>query len=339
MLKKAFARGFERLYHSLNRKKICSRLLANDQFDGKTYTVDAFYERCRPYFDSPCEFYIEPPPADQLGLREGMHPRETVRDGLSMRRMLFHTPIKSGWEENDLVPLKWFTGSAKSKAFLLFVPGWGRSSQGFEEEMCRRWADRGIDAGLITKPYHQARAPLGSYTGEYFISANMFWTIANFRQCVAEIRAVLRYMRPRYEALGLFEMSSGGFQAGLAANCEDLEFYFPFITGCQLGSITWHGLITQYVRRDLERMGVDESALNKVWSMTDLLILGRHCRARDIRHYVATFDSVVRTRYQEKLWEVYGRQSRLDLESSHYSSYFYRNFIADDVATFMRDRL
>ena len=140
--------------------------------------------------------------------------------------------------------------------------------------MCRSWAARGIDAGLMTKPYHQARAPEGSFSGEYFISANLFWTIANFRQCVAEIRAVLRHMRPRYEAIGLFGMSSGGFQAGLAATCEPVDFHFPFITGCQLGSITWHGLITQYVRHDLERKGVTEDALNKVWSITDLEVAG-----------------------------------------------------------------
>lgn len=340
MLNKLFARGFERFYHARNQKKTCARLLEHDTFDGEEYTIDSFDERHRRFFDNPNGFYLPPAPLEDLGFRDGLHPRERIVEGPAMRRMIFDSPIESGDRANDTVPFKWFTGPRdNARVLLLFVPGWGRRSQGFEEDMCRRWADRGIDTGLITKPYHQARAPEGSFTGEYFISANMFWTIANFRQCVSEIRAVLRYMRPRYEAIGLFGMSSGGFQTGLAANCEEVDFHFPFITGCQLGSITWNGLITQYVRRDLERKGVDEASLNKVWSITDLEVLGRFCKARHIRHYIARYDTVVPTSYQERLWDVYGRQSRVDLESSHYSAYFRRHFILDDVSRFVKEKL
>jgi len=348
MLNRLFARGFERFYHARNQKKTCARQLEHDTFDGEEYTIDAFDDRYRPYFDHPGEFYLPPPALDDLRFREGLHPREPVVDGPgvnaaegpAMRRMIFDSPIKSRDEGNDSVPFKWFTGTgAPARAFLLFVPGWGRRSQSFEEEMCRSWAARGIDTGLMTKPYHQARAPEGSFSGEYFISANLFWTIANFRQCVSEIRAVLRHMRPRYEAIGLFGMSSGGFQAGLAATCEPVDFHFPFITGCQLGSITWHGLITQFVRRDLERKGMDEASLNKVWRITDLDVVGRFSQARHVRHYIAKYDSVVPTRYQQRLWEVYGRQSRVDLESSHYSAYFRRHFIVDDVTRFIEGHL
>jgi len=346
MLSRLFARAFERLYHARNQKKTCGRLLEHDAFDGECFTIDAFYDRYRQFLDHPEGFYLPPAPLDELRFRDGLHPRERVVEDpgperrRGMRRMIFDSPLTSGDATNDTVPFKWFTGRREaSRVLLLFVPGWGRRSQGFEEEMCLRWAEAGIDMGLITKPYHQARAPEGSFTGEYFISANLFWTIANFRQCVAEIRAVLRYMRPRYDAIGLFGMSSGGFQAGLAATCEPVDFHFPFITGCQLGSITWHGLITQFVRRDLERKGVNEASLNKVWSLTDLEFLGRFSQARHVQHYIAKYDTVVPTRYQERLWQVYGRQSRVDLHSSHYSAYFRRHFIVDDVARFVKDRL
>jgi hypothetical protein len=346
ILNKAFARGFERFYHARNQAKTCSRQLEHDTFDGEEFTIDTFDERYRRFLDDPAGFYLPPARLEDLGFRGGLHPRERIGEapGASaapdvMQRMIFRSPLPSRDETNDTVPFKWFRSERPARAFVLFVPGWGRRSQSFEEEMCRRWAGRGIDAGLLTKPYHQARAPEGSFSGEYFISANLFWTIANFRQCVAEIRALLRYMRPRYEAIGLFGMSSGGFQAGLAATCEAVDFHFPFITGCQLGSITWHGLITQYVREDLERKGVTENTLNKVWSITDLQALGRFSQARHVRHYIAKYDSVVPTRYQERLWEVYGRQSRVDLATSHYSAYFRRHFIVDDVATFIEGRL
>jgi hypothetical protein len=332
-----FGIGFERLYHARNRKKTCARQLLEDPFDGQTHTVESFNAAMAPYFEDPKAFYDTGGSLEDYDLREGVHPRETALTTTPMRRLLFRSPRDTQWPENNLVPLKWFE-EGDSDTFVLFVPGWGRSSQGFEEIMCRRWALQGIHAGLITKPYHQARAPEGSFTGEYFISANMFWTIANFRQCVSEILLVLRYARTRYRRVGLFGMSSGGFQTGLAATCADVDFLFPYITGCHLGSITWHGLITQYVRRDLERKHIDEATLNRVWSITDLAVVGRHTRAAHIKQYIAKYDSVVPTRYQRQLWEVYGRPPKVELESSHYSSYLRRNFIVDDVAGFIRAR-
>lgn len=333
----AFGFGFERLYHALNRKKTCSRQLAQDPFDGHLHTIESFNEMVAPFFESPRGFYDVEGSLEDYDLREGVHPREGALTDVPMRRLLFRTPRETEWPENNLVPLKCFE-EGESDTFLLFVPGWGRSSQRFEELMCRRWASQGIHAGLITKPYHQARAPEGSFTGEYFISANLFWTIANFRQCVSEILLVLKHMRARYRRIGLFGMSSGGFQAGLAATCVDVDFLFPYITGCQLGSITWHGLITQYVRRDLERKGIDEATLNRAWRITDLAVIGHHTRAQHIKQYIAKYDSVIHTRYQRQLWRVYHEPAKVDLESSHYSSFFRRDFIVDDVAKFIRER-
>ena len=102
---------------------------------------------------------------------------------------------------------------------------------------------------------------------------------------------------------------------------------------CRLGSITWHGLITKYVKRDLEAKGFDEQMLNSVWSITDLEVLGRHTKAKHIKQYVALLDTVVPTRYQQDLWNVYGKPARFDMRSGHYSSYFYLENIMDDIAS------
>jgi hypothetical protein len=312
-------------------------VLDPDLFDGHKYTIDSFYESHRRYFDRPAEFFQTFRSSGTIDLRDGIHPNEQiVRDGV-FQKMLFETPVRTEWPENNTVPFKWFTDRAKpSKTILLFIPGWGRSSQSFEEQMAERLLKMGVDVGLLTKPFHQARTPSGSYSGEYFISANVFWTIANFRQLVAEIRLLIQYMRAHYDHIGLLGMSSGGFQAGLAANCENVDFLFSLITGCHLGSITWNGRLTQYVRRDLERRGVNEQDLTKAWSITDQAVLGHNCRARYRKHYISLFDTVVPTEYQIKLWEVYGKSDRRDLRSSHYSVYFLLNSVVDDIGTFIK---
>lgn len=325
------------LYYTLNKEKTCSRILDHDLFDGKEYTIDRFYDEYKIYFDKPWEFYKDYKYNNVINLRDGIHYKEKIFPKVPKRMMLFDSPIKTAWNETNLVPFKWFSDERKrSDIILLFAPGWGRRSQSVEEQMCYRLQRHGIDAGLMTVPYQQARTPSGAYTGEYFISANMFWTIANFRHFVAEIRLLVQYMRHHYDYVGLIGWSSGGFQTVLASNCEEVDFLFSLATGCQLGSITWHGLITKFVRKDLESKGVNEDSLNKVWSITDEIHLARHCKAKYRKNYIALYDKVIPPEFQFKMWDVLGKSDKTELHCSHYSSYFVVNTVIDDMARFVR---
>jgi hypothetical protein len=330
---KLFTAAFEQLYYQTHRKKICRKILEDDRFDGRLYGFDNFLTHASHYFERPHEFYQTTAHPESVCLRNGLHPRHTLPVPDSAEMMLFDSPFPSGDATNDVVPFKLFRRpDAPSDVLVLFVPGWGRENQRVEDEMSLLLMSRGVDVGLMTTPYHLARTPLGSYSGEYFISSNVFWTIANFRQLVSEIRVMVQLMRKRYRYIGLLGMSSGGFQTGLAAICEEVDFLFPLITGCHLGSITWQGLVTQYIRQDLEQRGIDEAALNRIWSITDLAVIGKHTQARKIKQYIALYDTVVPTRYQEKLWAVYGKPERLDMHSGHYSSYFYLRGVMNDIA-------
>ncbi|MFZ4777786.1 MAG: hypothetical protein ACOYM3_20650 [Terrimicrobiaceae bacterium] len=330
--------AFDRGYGLISRKKTCSKLMPNEVFDGQEYSIDQFYGTYSAFFEKPWDFYRDFKEKGPLRLRDGVHPRDLVAPKVPCRRMIFHSPVFTEWEETNLVPFKWFSDpKRRSKTILLFAPGWGRSSQSVEEAWCYRLQTLGVDCGLLTVPYHQARTPEGSFTGEYFISANMLWTVSNFRHFTAEIRRLIQEMRQEYEYVGLVGMSSGGFQAALASNCEPVDFFFPLITGGQLGSITWHGSITQFVRRDLEKKGIDEISLGKAWSIADGVVLGKHCKAKTIKQYISLYDRVVPTIYQLKLWEALGKPPRMDLECAHYSSFFHGNAVLKDIAETVRE--
>ena len=333
-----FSTAFEQFYYRTHRKKICRKLLEHDLFDGHAYHIDSFVDHVSRYFERPHEFFTTAAQPKSVRLRDGLHLRHTLPIPDSARMMLFDSPLPSGDATNDIVPFKLFRSpDARSDVLVLFVPGWGRENQRVEDEMCLRLMSHGVDVGLMTPPYHLARTPEESYSGEYFISANIFWTIANFRQLVSEIRTLVQLMRERYRYIGLLGMSSGGFQTGLAAVCEEVDFLFPLVTGCRLGSITWRGLITRYIKQDLEQKGIDEAALNSVWSITDLHAVGRHTKAKRIKQYVALYDAVIPTRYQDDLWTLYGKPERFDMRSGHYSSYFYLRSVMDDMAAVIRE--
>ncbi len=178
-----------------------------------------FCEEYSQYFDKPWDFYSDYRSNGAIRLREGVHPKEKQPVYSLAKMMVFDSPIETEWKETNLAPFKWFTSKdRRSHTMLLFAPGWGPRNQRVEEKMAfRLFKKHGVDVGLLTVPYQQARTPESAYTGEYFISANIFWTIANFRHLVAEIRQLLQYMRDYYQHVGLIGMSSGGFQTALAS--------------------------------------------------------------------------------------------------------------------------
>ncbi len=332
--------AFDHAYYSLRKKKTCSNIKAPDLFDGREYSIDSFYNEYSKCFESPELFYTDFGGHKNYSFIEGAHFNKRYdkkAKDIPLENMLFDSPVKTGYPETDLVPFKMFTKEGrKSKTLLLFAPGWGRGNQVIEEYFCHILRESGIDSLLLTVPYQQARTPSESYTGEYFISANVFWTIANFRHFVAEIRLLVQHMRNQYDKIGLIGMSSGGFITGLAAMVEEVDYLFSFITGCEVGRITWEGLITKEVRKDLIKKGINENDLSKAWSISDQSYFSGKSTAKYFKHYVALYDDVIPTQYQLKLWEYYGKQDIMRLDCAHYSSVFSIKTVASDVVRFIK---
>jgi hypothetical protein len=327
-LRELFARGFERAIYLTTPKRSCRVTLDPDPFDGRVWTIDAFYEWSAQYFDRPAEFFRDFLDGRRLALRlaEG-------DAGAARRVFTFDSPVASRFAENARVPVVWFRAPRPARAVALLVPGWTRPDRRLEERWCRTLAECGTDVLLLTVPYHLERAPSGTWSGEYFISQNVFWTVANFRQLVAEIRALVRLVRADYDRVGLIGVSSGGFQAGLATLGEDVDFLFPIMTGAELGAIAWESLLTHEVKAALIARGVSRDALSRAWSITDLNVVGRHSLARRMRQYVTLYDAVMPLRYQERLWHVYGEPPRVDLPTSHYSAVFSLPRVLREIAS------
>ena len=329
--RETLSRAFDETVEFFSQRKYCRKHRDPDLFDGNAYTIDDWYAMTSAFFDRPWEFYIEgTPPADGLG--EAL---PEVRAGEPFTRYEFVTPITSGDPANDRVPFKWYRSPAH-RTLLLFAPGWARPTQAIEENFCARMLRGGVDVGLLTVPYHQARAPEGSYSGEYFISSNLFWTVANFRQFVAEIKWLLRTMRPLYDRVGVVGMSSGGFQTNLATLGNEVDFCIGIMTGCILEDIAFESILTNYVRKDLIARGADRAALARAWAIADMAVVGGSLRAKRIKQFVTHYDPIIPVHTQEALWDVYGRPERRELLTSHYGIFPYLDSMAGDIAAFTR---
>jgi len=343
LVNKIVSQSIDNAYYASRDNKSCKVFIEKEEFDGKHYSIDAFFDQYKKYFDRPEEFYLDFAYEGAPNLREGFH--FNARDKTHALKyhyqpMLFDSPIKTKWQETNLVPFRWFKNETKkSNTILLFSPGWARPNLEMEKGFCKRLIDSGIDAGLLTKPYHQERTPAGSYSGEYFISGNVFWTIENFRHYVAEIRLLIQYMRQHYEYIGIVGMSSGGLQASLAITVEKVDFYFPFVTGAELGSIVWKSKICKQIVHDLKKRGIDEAMTNKIWAIGDQLYLGQHIKTTYLKQYISLYDKVIPTKHQFLLWNKYNRPEKLELECAHVSVILHMEKVANDIISFVKEKI
>lgn len=320
----------DNVYRLVMPKKNCKLFLENDFFDGKKFTSQEFFDYTKQFFDHPELFY-----------REGEKPLENDikkvhydnKDSFSCYS--YPSPFKTEWQENNTAYFNLFTSKEKSDTILIFAPGWARPNLKAETGLAKKLLSKGIDTCLLIKPFHQQRTPKGFYSGELFISGNVFLTVMNFRQLVAEIQFMIEHFKLQYKYVGLIGMSSGGFQSGLALNIKEVDYYFPMITGSDLGGITWEGKLTKYVKKDIKRRGLSKADLSKIWAISDQTFLGHHCKAKHIKQFISLYDQVIPLKYQKELWNIYQTPEKLEMKCAHTSVFFYFSKIVDEISQFI----
>jgi hypothetical protein len=322
----------ESTYRLFSPIKPCSLLLEKDSFDGIAFTPDSFYAYSKQFFNKPASYYKHSNPPQYASVIEV----PSVNN--NYRQYKFPSPFVSAWETNNTACFNHFSGTERSDTILLFAPGWARANLDAESAFCNNLLKHGIDSCLLIKPFHQQRTPKGFYSGEMFISGNIFLTAMNFRQFVAEIIYLIGYFKTMYKKVGLIGMSSGGFQCGLAADAEAVDFYFPVITGATLGSITWEGKLTKHVKKDIIKKGISEHELNKAWAISDQVNLAHNCKATHIKQFISLYDDVIPSKYQFMLWEIYHKPELSLLHCAHAGIYFYLKKIASEISLFINSR-
>ncbi|MEI7474784.1 MAG: alpha/beta hydrolase family protein [bacterium] len=323
-MNKYFSQLIDNLYQEVSHKKTCSLLFEKEEFDGKVYSNESFYEYTKQYFNSPQKFYLKSENPDYI------FSLKKVSDTNQFSQFSFDSPYSTRFEENKKSYFKLFNAS-NSDVLLIFSPGWARPNLNVEIDFCVKMMNSGINCLLPTIPFHQERTPKGFYSGELFISANQLFTVANFRQYVAELRNIVSYYRDKYDKIGFVGMSSGGFQAGLLTTVEEVDFYFPFITGAELSTITWNGTLTKYVKKDLINKNITEKELGIIWAIADQKYLGQNCKARYIKQYISKYDEVVPTPNQFALNNIYNNPPTFLINSAHTSVFFSLNKIIKDM--------
>lgn len=134
--------------------------------------------------------------------------------------------------ENRTARARLFLGDAAKRPAVIAVHGYMGGHWILEEAQWPiAWlARRGLDVALPVLPFHALRG--GARRGApQFPSADPRMTNEGFRQAVADIAALARWLRARGAPhVGVMGMSLGGYTSSLLATvCPDLDFVMPMI--------------------------------------------------------------------------------------------------------------
>lgn len=133
----------------------------------------------------------------------------------------FASPIKSPWPENDIVRgrIGRTKGEWQNRPAVVIVHGWNAELQ--YRWMVPFWSEllvnRGINAISFELPFHGARRPTSPAAIRNFISGNLLHFLQSTHQALADLRAIVAWLRQQgVPTAGVWGTSLGAWLAGLA---------------------------------------------------------------------------------------------------------------------------
>jgi dienelactone hydrolase len=299
------------------------------------YTRDMAHIMSEAFLEDPERFYFRPAPAADVRVL-----RERRFLGRPLAEIAFTSPVETRWPENNTCyGYHLRVGGGRPHPAMLILHGWGRKSLAIEFwRTGLGFARHGIESLFLVMPFHLRRAPPGSWSGEYMISGDVVRTAECFQQTVAEVRAILPWLRARSPRVGFFGMSLGGIIGHLAMTVEPFAAGVTMLAAGNSAGVTWEGRMTRYVRRDIERAGIDRPELEKIWAVTNPTLLARHNKVKNLMMMAGKFDEIVLPKFTLELWEALGRPPLRWYPCAHYTSTFFLGRIADTAARFFLDQ-
>ncbi len=246
------------------------------------------------------------------------------------------TCTSSEYKENNKIHLEYFKVKQSPKV-LLTLHGWGLRKREVEKTLSEHLAKQGISSIVIILPYHMERAPLGTWSGEYFLSGNINRTIEAVRQTVTEISYLINFFKEKYALIGLYGPSLGGILAHIAMAAEDrLDFGISVLAGGNPAGVVWDGLMTQYVRRDIELAGLSRQELEKLWQVIDPATLPCKLKKDRLLMINGKYDQIIPPIYSQQLWEHLDHPEIIWYPCAHYSMYFFIQKLFRDISDFIK---
>lgn len=255
----------------------------------------------------------------------------------------FRSSISLGDKNNDMVSGEAYLNSNENAPNIIFVHGWRMDSNDrikniFHKDML----NLGWNMYYFTLPYHFEREPEESiYSGEFMISANIERTVAASRQAVADLRALIQWIKTNKSGpVILIGVSLGGFITNLTATLEsDIDVLVSVFYANRLSYSIWHTNPGMYIKKDLVQNGVTYDVLKEKWKITEPSVSKPKMDKDNILLISAKHDQYVHMEDTSYLWESWEKPTRLVYNCGHSGIVLNRKRISEDTISFIRSKI
>ena len=253
----------------------------------------------------------------------------------------FPSPVISGIAVNDEVPLRVFIPNQRTAPVpaVLVLHYWGATDLRVERTLAQELNRRGVAAAILTLPYHLARTPAGSRSGQMAIQPDPERLKATMTQAVLDTRRALDYLDTRPEiasgSRGIVGTSLGALVAsttyGVDARLSKAAF---LLGGVDIAGILWSSSRVVGQREALRRRGFTEDRIRQALAPVEPAnFLPR--RTTGTAFVVGgLFDTVVPRRNTERLISLLPNPRVLWLDTGHYGGIFVQRRLMREVANY-----
>ncbi|MCD4732709.1 hypothetical protein K8R78_00570, partial [bacterium] len=188
------------------------------------------------------------------------------------RRLTFSSPLPSGAEFNDTVRGRLYGEIKSGGRVLVYLHGWLEPSLIVPHNLAPLITESGGALLALQLPWHMSRCPVGEHSGTSFLSGDLPRSWRSFQQALAELTAVITWVRRQGATVSTMGMSLGGLIQGLFSvyQQESPQRTVLLVPASRPAAILDFSILPSQIRTDVARQGLVGENINPFLNLLDL---------------------------------------------------------------------